>query len=598
MSAPGVQYKERDLSGSAPSNDGVAVGVVIASPRGKVGKPMLIGDKTALLKRLTMNNAVEIGYDNAFWSALEVLKSTGNLFVSRAVSATAKLSGADVTGSNFVPLATGVASADDVTLVSQSIVILAADQGAWGDKLKVAIFGYKDDEVATVATSVLTVAQKWGKGFPVRVYSDTLPAVLNTASTYFVIPTETGKIQLAATQEDALNTTPKSIDLGSFSGELRLSPAVRYAPLPGTFCLRVFLGTSQKYTDYVVSKSTKARDGNNRNLFIEDVLRDTDLIQAKNNPLVTTDPEDQVVPVALGGGSDGTAVTDGDAIRALELFSNTFLYKTDVIMDGGRTSRQYHAAMTDLCTRVGSFAVLAAPVHLQLMSNPAQEIVAYRKYELNLDTEFGALYAPNVACYDEFNDRDMWVSPDGSVARAIVDTALNYEIWYPVAGNKRGRINTTQVMVDFTETEEGLLYDAGINPIRFEPGKGIRIWGQKNLLAHASMKDRIHVRLMLNYLRPVMTDLMEDFLHDFSDEDAWTIATSRVDAKMQQIHARKGVQKWMTICNETNNTAADLDEHIMRVDLLVCPKGSTEWIPFTVGVVNNSVSMELAAQAL
>jgi len=42
---------------------------------------------------------------------------------------------------------------------------------------------------------------------------------------------------------------------------------------------------------------------------------------------------------------------------------------------------------------------------------------------------------------DKYNDRKVWVAPDGYVAGSISFSANQYEVWYPPAGYKRGILN-------------------------------------------------------------------------------------------------------------------------------------------------------------
>lgn len=606
MSAPNVIYKEKDLSQTSDSNDSIYIAIVIPALKGPVEKPTIGSSEPTFLKTFTPNSKIEIGFPTAYWSALKVLESTGNLVVVRAASATAKFAGAYLANSTSVgpgdagltQFSAGVLDLDSVELTSQSQAICAANQGSWGDDISVSVFTYKESETTVVdSSSTFTTTQRWGAGFPVKV-AGVIPAELNAADTYFVVPVANGKIKLAATQANAVASTPVTITVAATTGVI-LTPAIQYTKIPGTYVVRVFVGTSTSYTDYLMSKDTSAKDGNGNGIYCEDVTKYSNLIRVVDNPLVTNQVADQVIPVSLNGGSDGTAVTDADCIRALATLSNVNGYKIKAILDGGRTTANYHAALITLCeSRHDCVPILSAPYALQVGDSPAQDIVNYRKFDANFNTSFGALYAPHVQIYDKYNDRRTWVSPDGVVGKAIVDTYTNYEIWYPVGGNIRGVVNVLDVAVRFSGSDEDLLYDNGINPIRYTEGKGIRIWGQKTLLATPSMLDRLNVRLLLNWIGPDIKDELENFLFDFNDDTTRTMAKAKVDSYMKSIEGRRGVTKFLTICDLTNNTTEDIDNHIMRLDLLVCPNDSTEWIPFTIGITNNSVSFDLAAQSL
>ena len=93
-------------------------------------------------------------------------------------------------------------------------------------------------------------------------------------------------------------------------------------------------------------------------------------------------------------------------------------------------------------------------------------------------------------------------------------------------------------------------------------------------------------------------ELLHSFLFEFNDEGTRAIVRALIKTYMDGIQARKGVEKYEIVCDETNNTPDRIDNHELVVDLLVCPKSSIEYIPFTIGITNNSISFDLAKQAL
>lgn len=606
MSAPRVTYKEKNLSAYAPSSDSIYVAIVIPALRGKVEKPTLGVGRKPFLNNFTPRGKVEVGYPTSYFSALTVLESTGNLLVVRAASPDAKFAGVSFTALGVAkPLTGGTIDPGSVDITADSFLLASADQGKWGDEYRVTILSYKLDEKVTAVTADGSIAtsQVWGKGYPVRFVGSKIPAELSPDSTYFMAGSAAGKFQLAATKADAVAASPVLITLAADPAlDCRLVPAVQYTKIPNTMQIQVFHkdDLNTPVVEYTVSKTQGAKNADGYALYIEDVLKNSPYINAYDNILVSTPMiSDVTVPTPLVGGSDGSVVTDADMVRALRTLENSNEYDVKVLMDGGRATPAFHNALISICeNRKDCVPILSTPLSAQVGTVPSQSIVNYRKYDANFNTSFGALYAPHVKILDEFNNREIFTPPDGVVTKAIIDTASNFEIWYPVGGDTRGVVNVLDTYVHFSDADQDLLYDNGINPIIFEAGQGIKIWGQKTLLSTPSMLDRLNVRLLLIVIGPAIKRFLKGYLFEFNDESTRATLKAKVDAYMNGVLARKGVVRFLSICDSTNNTKDDIDNHRLVLDLLVCPNNSIEDIPFTVGVVNNSVSFDLAQQQL
>lgn len=616
MSRAHVQYKERDLSSYVQSGQTIYVGFIIPAVKGKRMKVLNFSSTQDFLKRLTPNGKIEVGMDLSYFSALKVLESTGNLAVVVPRAKNCKKAGLKLYRTTQpVALEEKQGIEGDTQAFkfeeNQSCVISAASEGVWGNDIYVTVHSFKDTEqvdISEISSSTelkLDLKQTWGNGFPVKVFAKELPEELDAYETYFVRKGTDGKYTLHATQEKALDGTSSGITVASMkAGKLSVDPATRQTRLEGTSCIRVFhkSNLNDPIESYIVSRDETARDLDGRNIFIEEVVKTSETIEIANNPLVSEKEmlQDIVTPVRLGGGDNGDAVTTGDMIRALRLFDNENEYPLTLIGDGGWTQPAYQQKLLDLCKKRGDcFAVLSAPYELQANpSTSAQDVVNYRRYELNVSSSWGGLYAPHVKIYDEWNDRTVWASPDGVALKAILDTASNFEIFYPVAGEQRGIVSVLDTKVHYTDPDQDLLYDNDVNPIIFDVGTGIKIWGQKTLLGKPSKLDRIHVRLLLITIAPAIRKMLKGVLFEFNDEITRAIVRARITTFMESIQARRGITSFKVVCDETNNTAQDLVNNKMNVGLAICPNASVEFIDFTIGITNELTSVELATQAL
>jgi phage tail sheath protein FI len=150
------------------------------------------------------------------------------------------------------------------------------------------------------------------------------------------------------------------------------------------------------------------------------------------------------------------------------------------------------------------------------------------------------------------------------------------------------------VLQRFTEGQMDSLYDNGINPIRFAPGRGIVLWGQKTLLSRPSSLDRMNVRFLLMIIEDANEEALRDFLFELNDEQTRSQIRSLIESYMESIQARRGVTDFEVVCDSTNNTPADIDNNRLNVWLYVKPIKSVEFIKFNVIITREGMEFNLA----
>lgn len=356
---------------------------------------------------------------------------------------------------------------------------------------------------------------------------------------------------------------------------------------------------------YTCSRVDGTKDGYGTNMYVETRLEASNYVRAFDNAAVAeaTLPQPQPTVLYLYGGDDGGVIDDAAMMLAADSFANKQDKPVVVFIDSGWATSAYQNYIANICaSRQDSVAILSTPYANEASSGYLNEIVDYRKNVLNLAGNTGsyaALYTPHVKIYDKYNARDLYVSPDGYAAAAISYTAYNYQMWYPVAGFKRGMMsNVLDLRRRFDKGEMDYLYDNEINPNRFYPGKGIMIWGQKTMYGLPSALDRLNVRLLLIVLEPAIAEALESFIFELNDESTRVIAKNMVDNYMEGIKAKRGVYDFYTVCDESNNLSTDIENYIMNLDLYVKPTPALEYIPFTTIITPISMSFEIAAQAV
>lgn len=615
---PNVKYIERDLSAYVSENSTIGVGYIVPANKGKRGKVLKFSTPDLLLKELTPNGKIEVGESNALFSALRISQKSGNLYVVVPKAKGVKFASVGLNSSKQPDTIADPVEDPSGHNHNSSVLITASSEGTWGNDLRVRVANYKttqkvktsnshdlEDNKKTFGFDLDKIKEDdpdnvvWGAGYPVTVYGPDLAEELDANTTYFIGKTlgeGKGAYALYSTQKDAISGT-NPIKFSKLTTESTLiSPAIQYTRIPNTSCLMVYKSSdlNNPIGQYIVSLDKSAMDANNNTLFIEEVLRGTEFIEADLNELVSSSHQlfESFEFTALTGGNNGMSITTGDMIKATRLFDNAKEVKITLIGDGGYSVPAFHDRLRSLCQSRGDCVpILSAPLTTQKnASTSAMDIVNWRKFIQNIDSSWAALYAPHIKTYDEFNDREIWLAPDCFVIEQILKTGANYELWYPVAGNKRGMLEALDTKVHFTDGDQDLLYDNGINPIVFD--SGIRIWGQKTLQSQPSMLDRLNVRMLLITIGPAITQLLHDFLFEFNDAPTRASARLRVESYLDSILARRGIKSFKVICDETNNTPNDIDNHIMRLWVIICPNNSIEEIVFPLAVTNNSTKLE------
>ena len=368
---------------------------------------------------------------------------------------------------------------------------------------------------------------------------------------------------------------------------------------PNAFILNVYLSDNINIPveSWVLSRKPGTLDGYGRNIYINDALQGSNYIRGFNNPLV----DENILPAEISkshlgfmvAGNDGLPVTESTYVNAVDVFANKNNYPVTLILDGGITLEGYQKKLLEICEiRKDCFAILSTPISAEFDNDYLNKIIEYRKVTLNANSSFGAIFTSHLKIVDKFNDRDIYVSPDGYAAAAINYSATNFEIWYPPAGQKRGVLFVKDVLIKFKDGELNALYDAGINPIRFYPGKGISIWGQKTLSSRPSALDRINIRMLLIVIENAIAKFLEDFLFELNDDMTGKLIEIQISNYLDSIKARKGIQDYLVVSDETNNTPQDYDNHIRNVDVYIKPTQSLEWINFTTILTPSGLSFK------
>jgi len=195
--------------------------------------------------------------------------------------------------------------------------------------------------------------------------------------------------------------------------------------------------------------------------------------------------------------------------------------------------------------------------------------------------------------FDRFSNTFRYVPLNGDIAGSCARTDSTLFPWFSPAGTNRGAIlNAVKLAYNPNKIQRDKLYTNRINPVIFSPGAGIVLFGDKTGLGKASAFDRINVRRLFIYLADAISAAAKDQLFEFNDEITRTNFVNIVEPFLRDVQAKRGIFDFVVICDETNNTAAVIDNNEFIADIYIKPTRSINFIGLTFVATRTGVSFE------
>lgn len=185
-------------------------------------------------------------------------------------------------------------------------------------------------------------------------------------------------------------------------------------------------------------------------------------------------------------------------------------------------------------------------------------------------TSYGVLDCNYKYQYDKFNDAYRWVPLCGDIAGLMARSSSTYAPWTSPGGYSRGRIrNTIKLAWAPTQAHRDALYKKDINPVYNVADQGPVLMGDKTLLGKNSSFSRINVRQLFILLRKNIAAAAADLLFEINDEFTQAQFRNMNDPLLRDIQGRRGITKYLIVCDETNNTPQVVDNNGFAGDIYV-----------------------------
>lgn len=500
--SPGVYLTETDLSQSIIGPSTTVGAVVGASPKGPVSKPALITSTT----EFTNTFGIPVpSVSFMHYGALSYLLDGGTIYAMRVLGAGALWAGCYLT----------------VDSASATPPILSLSS------------------FSTTAGSVTTPV---GIFDPINTMGFLVSSPNNATTLLYFAAIDPG----AWNNRITIQVTPSN----------PLGAAIGIGHDVTTFYVKVYIDyadTSSQPAEIFLCSREQSVDGFGNQLFVESVINTkSKIINVKNNPFCGVVNIETNALLTLVGGADGALPTSGQIATAWSVLADPETYPINVLINAGYSTPDVQHAMDATAKALGNcVALLDVPSNLQQTA----DATTYRNVALNLDSNYSALYTPDVLVYDPYNDMQLYIPLSGYAAAICARTDQQAALWKAPAGLTRGILNVLGVRQIYNQQARDALDAANINMLRkFSNGMGYVLWGQNTLQSEASALSNLNVRRLISYVEKAISgsSLYSDF--ELNSSLLRLFISNLATSFLQPIKNAGGLYDFKVVCDDTNNT--------------------------------------------
>lgn len=240
--------------------------------------------------------------------------------------------------------------------------------------------------------------------------------------------------------------------------------------------------------------------------------------------------EKDTIAVSLSGGCDGTpsSLTAEDFIgrdegpgkrTGIQSFLDNDLV-TSIAVPGVTEPKVQKALISQCESLTTRLAVLDMPKD----AKTAEDVLKHRDL---FDTTYAAMYHPWLEIFDAAEKRNNMFPPSGSMMGIFARTDYTRGVHKaPANETLRGCVGLSAY---FDNNAGNLLNSRGVNPIRFMPGIGIRVWGARTAGSDKNTK-YINVRRLLIAIEKNIKSSLGWVMFEKNDEALWERAQRMVEA--------------------------------------------------------------------
>ena len=271
-----------------------------------------------------------------------------------------------------------------------------------------------------------------------------------------------------------------------------------------------------------------------------------------------------------------------DYNNMINLLANTDDYKFNVLLAPGLTATnnatQVNTIISNTQNRGDNIFVL------DLVPYDVNSISTVKAAASAKDTSYAASYWPWVNITDPNGAGNVWVPASTVIGGVYAKNDSIAEPWFAPAGINRGGLTVNRAKLRLSQTERDTLYQGKINPIATFPGTGVVVYGQKTLQTQASALDRVNVRRLLIALKNYISQVANNLVFEQNTLATRSSFLAAVNPYLDGVQQRQGLYAFQVVMDDSNNTAATIDQNQLIGGIYVQPTKTAEFIYLTFNI--------------
>ena len=284
----------------------------------------------------------------------------------------------------------------------------------------------------------------------------------------------------------------------------------------------------------------------------------------------------------ITGAPNTQGVVGSDYTNMINLLSNKDDYRFNILSAPGLSSQENASQISSIISNTEErgdniFILDLVPYDV----NSTATVVSAAS---NRDTSYAATYWPWVQLRDPDTSALVFV-PASTVIGGIYAKNDNLAApWFAPAGINRGGLTLiTKAKLKLSQSDRDTLYAGKINPIASLNNIPV-VYGQKTLQTQASALDRVNVRRLLIALKSYISQVANTLLFEQNTAATRNSFVSRVNPYLADVQSRQGLYAFRVVMDETNNTAATIDQNQLNGGIYIQPTKTAEFIYLTFNI--------------
>lgn len=560
---------------------------------------------------------------NDFYQCYNFLRYSGSLYVCRLVDRSGQTNTVDTTKT----ISTASLISSLTITVSSAVGFYAGEFIAIGTNTSVYQIDHITGSVITLTTALLaatTIADKVYKCVPSTNATVEVEKSAGTVITaYATVPTianitEYDILESSITVADTANTKFKFIakNPGAWGNSIKIAIAnptdftsgtaqafpgivlnslFQYTPVTGQVGIVIeYQGIIVE--TFTVSLSPTSKDYNQKSDYIENVLNTkSNYVFCKDNTSLTdvkSKINADVLVMTLG--DDGKPGKDEVILAYEDHFADKETIDIDIVI----SNELANIELVDFATTRADCLCYAGALYADVVGVKStvavSNLVTYvgSTGAFNISSSYGAFIGNYMQIYDRFNDVNRWVSMAGATAGLRAQATQNTSVWMSEAGLNRGQYkDVVKLAQQFSVGQRNLLYTNNINAVVSFPGLGVCLWGSRTTLKSPSVFSQINVRMLFNYMERAITNSSRFVNFEMNDSVQRNLMISMIKPFLERIKAGRGIEEYLIVCDESNNTPIVRQNNQFVCSIFVKPQNVVNFITLNFVAVGAATSI-------